>query len=174
LNVPAGGNFSQILTNGLSRGRKVVSFTQISASANYAGVGSTISTMASPFSSSPCTTAKNPITNYNILLSSSNLYQQNYNYSWEQFQQELRKVNSINGGSSIGLSSGLISQNDFENGYRFLVSDISRSPSEATDNVAKSIQIIGTNSGDKAIDIYVAVFYEREIEVDLATGSLIM
>jgi hypothetical protein len=174
LNVPAGGNFSQILTNGLSRGRKVVSFPQISASANYAGVGSTISTMASPFSSSPCTTCKNPITNYNILLSGSNLYQQNYNYSWEQFQQELRKFNSINGGSSIGLSLGLISQNDFENGYRFLVSDISRSPSEATDNVAKSIQIIGTNSGDKAIDICVAVFYEREIEVDLATGSLIM
>ena len=130
--------------------------------------------MASPFSSSPCTTAKNPITNYNILLSGSNLYQQNYNYSWEQFQQELRKTNSINGGSSIGLSSGLISQNDFENGYRFLVSDISRSASEATDNVAKSIQVVGTNSGDKAIDILWAIFYEREIEVDLATGSLIM
>ncbi len=174
LAIPAGGNFSQILTNGLARGRRVVGFPQISSTANYAGVGSTISTMASPFSSSPCTTAKNPITNYNILLSGSNLYQQNYNYSWEQFQQELRKTNSINGGSSIGLSSGIISQNDFENGYRFLVSDISRSASEATDNVSKSIQVIGTNSGDKAIDIYWCIFYEREIEVDLATGSLIM
>jgi hypothetical protein len=174
LAVPGGGNFSQILSNGVARGRRVVGFPKISSTANYAGVGSTISTMASPFSSSPCTTAKNPITNYNILLSGSNLYQQNYNYSWEQFQQELRKTNSINGGSSIGLSSGLISQNDFENGYRFLVFDISRSASEATDNVAKSIQVIGTNSGDKAIDILWAVFYEREIEVDLATGSLIM
>jgi hypothetical protein len=72
------------------------------------------------------------------------------------------------------LSCGLISQNDFENGYRFLVSDISRSASKATDNVSKSIQVIGTNSGDKAINILWAVFYEREIEVDLATGSLIM
>jgi hypothetical protein len=174
LAIPTGGNFSQILTNGLARGRRVVGFPQISSTANYSGVGTTIATMASHFSSSPCTTAKNPMTNYNILLSGSNLYQQNYNYSWEQFQQELHKTNSINGGSSIGLSSRLISQNDFENGYRFLVSDISRSASEATGNVAKSVQVIGTNSRDKAIDILWAVFYEREIEVDLATGSLIM
>jgi hypothetical protein len=37
----------------------------------------------------------------------------------------------------------------------------------------KSIQVIGTNAGDKAIDIHWFVFFEREITIDIATGSLI-
>jgi hypothetical protein len=71
------------------------------------------------------------------------------------------------------MSSGLISQNDWENGYRFLLADLSRTPSEATDNTMKSIQVVGTNSGDKAIDIYWFVFFEREITIDIQTGSLV-
>jgi hypothetical protein len=148
LNVaPNGGNFSQILTNGLSRGRKIVGFSMLSATSNFAGTAGFISPMASPFSSSPCTTSKSPISGFNVLLSGSNLYQQNLQYGWEQFQQELRRTNGINGGLSLGLSSGLISQNDFENGYRYIVADISRCNNEAQDNIARSIQVIGTNSG---------------------------
>ena len=45
--------------------------------------------------------------------------------------------------TSSGLSSGLISQTDFENGYRFITADINRKPIEALDNIAKSIQCIG-------------------------------
>ena len=71
------------------------------------------------------------------------------------------------------MSSGLLSQTDFENGYRFITADLSRKPSEAVDNIAKSIQCIGTNSGLYPIDIFWFVFYEREIEVDIQTGSLI-
>jgi hypothetical protein len=71
------------------------------------------------------------------------------------------------------MSSGLISQNDFENGYRFIVADLSRTPSEATDNVSKSISVIGTNTGDKPISIYWYLVFQREVELDTATGSLI-
>ena len=95
-----------------------------------------------------------------------------YRYT-EHFYQELRKINSTNGGCSIGMSSGLLSQTDFENGYRFITADLSRKPSEAVDNIAKSIQCIGTNSGLYPIDIFWFVFYEREIEIDIQTGSLI-
>ena len=87
--------------------------------------------------------------------------------------QELRKVNSINGGSQLGLSSGLLSQTDFENGYRFITADLSRKPSEAIDNISKSVQVIGTNAGLYPVDIFWFVFYEREIEIDIQTGSLI-
>ena len=121
---------------------------------NYAGPGLTISPMASPFSSSPATSTGQSITNFNVLLSGVQLYNQNYNYSIEHFYQELRKINSTNGGCSIGMSSGLLSQTDFENGYRFITADLSRKPSEAVDNIAKSIQCIGTNSGLYPIDIF--------------------
>ena len=173
LNIGAGANFSQILTNSISRVRKLVGIPMISGSFNQAGTAGLINPMASPFTSSPCTTARNAITNFNVLLSGSNLYQANYNYGWEQFIQELRKTNSINGGSSLGLTSGLLSQTDFEHAYRYIVSDLSRSPSEASDNVAKSLQIVGTNSGLVPVDIIWVVVYEREIQIDISTGSLI-
>jgi hypothetical protein len=174
LNVAVnGGNFSQILTNGLSRARRIVGFPMLSATANFAGTAGFISPMASPFTSCPTTGSKSPISGFNVLLSGANLFQQNIQYGWEHFQNKLRRT-GINGGLSLGLSSGLISQNDFENGYRFIVADISRCNSEAQDNIARSIQVIGTNSGDRAIDAYWVVFYEREVEIDLSTGSLIM
>jgi hypothetical protein len=169
-NIPPMGNFTQVLTNSIARGRKLIGVPILSE--NYAGSAGNISPLASPFSTSPCTTARNAITNFNVLVSGSNLYQSNLNYTFEQFQNELRKE-GINGGSSIGMSSGLISQNDFENGYRFIVADLSRTPSEATDNVSKSIQVIGTNTGDKPITIYWFLVFERSVEIDVQTGSLI-
>ena len=71
------------------------------------------------------------------------------------------------------MSSGLINENECEDGYHYLVSDISRSASEASDNIAKSIQVIGTNSGLYPIDIFYFLQFEREVEIDTASGSLL-
>ena len=173
LNVAPGASFSQILTNAVARSRRLIGIPYISGTANFAWTAGTIAPMASPFSSAPCTTSKQPVSQLNVLLSGSNVYQQNYQYSWEEFLQETRKVNAVNGGSSLGLSSGLISQTDFEAGYKYIVVDLSRTPSEATDNIAKSIQVIGTNTGALALDIFWYVCYSRTVEIDTATGSLI-
>ena len=51
--------------------------------------------------------------------------------------------------------------------------DLSRKSSEAVDNISKSIQVIGTNSGSFAIDIIFFLEFERQIEIDINTGSLI-
>jgi hypothetical protein len=71
------------------------------------------------------------------------------------------------------MSSGLIDQLDFEAGYRFLVADFSHSNSEASDNISKSLQIIGTNSGKYPIDLLVFVEFQREVTIDLNGGNLI-
>jgi hypothetical protein len=173
LNIGAGANFNQILTNSIARGRRLIGVPMIAGAFNNAGTAGTIAPMNSPFTSSPNTTSNTAITNYNVLLSGANLYQQNLNYSVENFIQELRKTNSVNGGMSLGMSSGLINQLEYESGYRFIVSDLSRTPSEASDNVSKSIQVIGTNSGKYPIDIFWFLEFSREIQIDIATGSLI-
>jgi hypothetical protein len=170
LNIPPNGNFNQILTNSIARGRKLIGVPILSE--NYGGSSGNISPLASPFSTSPCTTARNALTNFNVLISGSNLYQSNLSYTFEQFQNELRKE-GINGGGSLGMSSGLISQNDFENGYRFIVADLSRTVSQSSDDISKSIQVIGTNTGDKPISIYWFLVFERTVEIDVQTGSLI-
>jgi hypothetical protein len=172
LNIGPGANFNQILTNSIAKGRRLIGVPMISGSSNYAGTAGTIAPMNSPFTSSPNTTSATPITNYNVLLSGTNLYQQNLNYSSEHYIQEIRGQ-SLNGGMSLGMSSGLISQLEYESGYRFIVSDLSRTPSEASDNVSKSVQVIGTNSGKHNIDIHWFLEFSREVEIDIATGSLI-
>ena len=173
LNIGVGANFNQILTNSIARGRRLIIVPQISASFNSAGSAGTISPANSPFSTCPNTTSNSSITNYNVLVSGTNLYQQNISYVWEQFVQELRKTDSLNGGLSLGMSSGLIDQLDYESGYRFLVSDLSHCPSESSDNISKSLQIIGTNSGKYPIDLLVFVEFEREVTIDLQSGNLI-
>jgi hypothetical protein len=57
LAIPAGGNFNQVLSNSVSRITKIVGIPIISSTVNFAGRAGTISPLASPFSSSPCTTA---------------------------------------------------------------------------------------------------------------------
>jgi hypothetical protein len=172
LNIGVGANFNQILTNSIAKGRRLIGVPMIAAAYNAAGTSGTIAPMNSPFTSSPNTTSASPLTNFNVMLSGTNLYQQNLNYSSEHFIQEIRSQ-SLNGGLSLGMSSGLISQLEYEAGYRFIVSDISRSPSEASDNVSKSVQVIGTNSGKYPIDIFWFLEFSREVEIDIATGSLI-
>jgi hypothetical protein len=84
LNIPPNGNFNQILTNSIARGRNLISIPILSE--NYAGTAGFKSPLASPFSTSPCTTARNAITNFNVLVSGSNLYQSNLNYTSSSFR----------------------------------------------------------------------------------------
>jgi hypothetical protein len=173
LNISPNSNFNQILTNSISRGRRLIGVPQIAAAFNYAGNGGVIAPANSPFSTSPNTTANGAITNFNVLVSGTNLWQQNLNYSSENFIHELRKTSAINDGLSLGMSSGLINQLEYEAGYRFIVADLSRTPSEASDNIAKSIQVIGSNTSGVPIDILWFLEFEREIEIDIGSGNLI-
>jgi hypothetical protein len=186
LNTAAGSNVSQILTNGVSRPRYLLIIPQMAAAINgshkdtlgttySAGVGVLGTPMNSPFSSSPGTTAPHAsITNLNVLVSGQTIYQSNYTYGFEQFLQEVRGSNAINGGISLGLSSGLLSQNDWENGYRFCYVDLSRRISQPNDDISRSLQVIFTNSAAYATDYYFIIGYEKQIVLSTSTGSLII
>jgi len=86
----------------------------------------------------------------------------------------VRGSNAINGGIGLGLSSGILSQQDWESGYRYIYVDLSRKASQAQDDISRSIQIIGTNSAAYALDIFAIVGYEREFTVSTGTGSLVI
>jgi len=186
LNNASGSNVSQILTNGVSRPRYLLIVPQLagaingSANANLttsytAGVGQLGTPMNSPFSSSPATTAPHAsITNLNVLVSGQTIYQSNYTYGFESWLQEVRGSNALNGGISLGLSSGLLSQNDWENGYRFIYVDLSRRISQPNDDISRSLQVIFTNSANFACDYYFIVGYEKSITISTSTGSLII
>lgn len=127
----------------------------------------------SPFSSAPNTcTPFIQLTNFNCMLSGQAIYQQNVNYGWQQFQTENRPSFAINGGMTVGVSSGVISELDYQNnGYNFVYVDLARH-SLATDNVSKNISIMGTNSALVPIDLYVFCGYEKSFDISVLNGQI--
>jgi hypothetical protein len=168
--VAAGTSFNAILTNGIVNPLSVVIIPQITASAN--GLANLVP-YQSPFDTSPATTMPlASITNFNVQVGGTNIFQQNFNYDFEEFSNELSHINAINGGLSTGLTSGLISYRDWTNAYRYYAVDLKRRlPNE--DTVPKSILISGTNNTAKSMDLICFITYQREITIDMATGELI-
>ena len=80
----------------------------------------------------------------------------------------------LNGGLTLGVSSGCIGQSDFENAYGFAYIDLSRKISPASDDVSRSIQAVFTNNSLANIDYIAIVSYEREITISTSTGSLVI
>ena len=191
LSITPNGTVSQILTNGVSRPRYLLIIPQLAGlingcakaslgSASYTAVANGLtssvgSPMNSPFSSSPGTTGfQAAISSLNVLVSGQNIYQSNYMYGYEQFLQEVRGSNSLNGGIPLALSSGLLSQNDWENGYRFCYVDLSRRMSQANDDVSRSIQVSFTNASAYTTDYFYIIAYEKSLVISTSTGALII
>ena len=189
LNIAAAASFSQILTNGISRPRYLLMIPQLSSAVNAggslsatsftAGAGVTqsgpYSPMNSPFSSAPATCCPYAfVNNFNVLVSGSTIYQENYNYRFQNFLQEFRKSRAINGGVPINISTGLINTNEYDSGYNFIYVDLSRKSSEASADISRSIQVVGTNASNVSIDYYCIISYQREINLSTATGSLVI
>jgi uncharacterized alkaline shock family protein YloU len=79
-------------------------------------------------------------------------------------------VNAVNGGMTDGMSSGLVSQKDFETCYNYYYVNCGRMlPVEEA--VPKSVNIIGQNQSAYGVDLYVFVEYGVEIDVDVLTGA---
>jgi hypothetical protein len=188
--VDGGRNFNVLLTNGIPNPKFIVTIPMIrqatstdlaTATGNFSGVirngdniptaGTPCPVFQSPFASEPATTSPLiALNNFNIQIAGQNMFIQNQLYDFEQFTNELQSVNAINGGLVTGLTSGLISETDFQYMYRYYICDVSRRlPAE--DRVPKSVQILGTNLSTQPITLYTFIEFEKEIEVDLITGQ---
>jgi len=163
----AGGQvFNQLITNGIANIKQVILipfFTQ-------AGSSLICSPIQSPFDScgGGTTSPLCIIGNFQLQISGQNMLYNQYQYTYNEWLQQLYGVNSVNGGLTDGISSGLISQVDFETMYNYYVVDCSRMlPVEEL--VPKSVQILGQNFSSQAIQLFVFVNYGVEISIDVLT-----
>lgn len=181
-NLTSGNSFNQQISNGIANLKKVILVPFISASVNGAVPAiadtthiavSSFSPIVSPFASEPATTSPFPgvvLTQLNLRLGSVNVLAENTNYGYEMFQNNLLGLNSINGGLTTGLSSGLINAKMWNQNYQYYVFDCSRRLPEE-DYVSKALSIIGYNNSKLAIDLYCFIEIERECTIDLLTGA---
>jgi hypothetical protein len=91
-------------------------------------------------------------------------------YPFEQFNNQLYGQNAVNGGLTDGITSGLIDRQAFDMEYSYYYVNVERMlPVEMS--VPKSIQILGTNSSTRPLDLYCFVEYGVEISIDALTGA---
>ena len=131
----------------------------------------TSSTLLSPFSSTPASPDPVSIQNFQIQISGRNLFNQQQQYDYENFYEQLVSSNQLNGGLTTGMSSGLVSKSDFQSLYRYYYGNCARSL-EQEQGVAKSVQILGTiaSAAAQTVDLMVFCSYTRTITVDVRTG----
>lgn len=193
LAIPGGQQFNNLLTNGIANIKSVLIlpfysgtfstaplFTPsgitgypgaISLSSNT-GFNTGVSVFQSPFD--PAGTGPTSplcfLTNFNVQVSGQNAIYNVEKYSFEQFNNQLYGQNSVNGGLTDGLTSGLIGRKEFDMEYCYYYVNVERMlPAEET--VPKSIQILGTNLSSRAIDLYCFIEYGMEIKIDAMTGA---
>jgi hypothetical protein len=110
------------------------------------------------------------LTNFNIQVSGQNAIYNTERYNFEQFNNQLYGQNSVNGGLTDGLTSGLVGRQDFDMEYCYYYVNVERMlPVE--ESVPKSVQIIGQNLSAKACDYWVFVEYGVKIDIDVLTGA---
>ena len=166
--LPNGSLNSFLVTNGLSRIRSLLIFP-VATSAD-----GSINNLLSPFSSCGTTTAPYAyVRNFNVRVGGSPHYIENIFYTWQTFQDEIKQL-SINGGLELGLGSGLINSTEYNAGYRYIYTNLSRKTGPGSDSMAKSIHVDLINSCAYPIIYYIYVCYQKELTVDVSTGQLII
>jgi hypothetical protein len=181
--------FNILVSNGIPNIRSVLVLPFLSRSTNgtaaAAGLianSTTTASILSPFASTPSSPDPLIIQNFQIQVSGKNLFINQLQYDYENFYEQLVSSNQLNGSLTTSMASGLVSKADFQSLYRYYYGNCSRSiPSE--EGVAKAIQIQGTIISDVAaaypagttlaVELMVFVEFEREINVDIRTGSRI-
>lgn len=177
INVSSSGTFNNLVTNGIANIKSVLVLPFYSASTDTTGTNTGLGVAGIPVWQSPfdgagtgATSPQCAITNFNVQISGQNAIYNMEKYSFEQYNNQLYGYNSVNGGLTDGLASGLVSRYDFDNCYCYYYVDVSRMlPVEMT--VPKSVQIIGQNLSSRAVDLIVFVEYGVSISVDLLTGA---
>ena len=111
------------------------------------------------------------ITNFNVQVGGVNQIQTNGRYEFEIFNNYVYGCNSVNGGHTDGLTSGLIGQADWGRKFLYYYVDCNRGTDLERDT-PKSVQIQGQNLSAKTVDYYVFIEFENSFSIDVGSGAI--
>jgi len=172
--VPAGGTFNNLLTNGIANIKSVliIPFYEQESGGSTTGSLLSVPVFQSPFDPAG-TGATSPLcalTNFNVVVSGQNAIYNTQKYGFEEFIHQLQGVNAVNGNMTDGLTSSLINFTGFEMEYCYYYVDVSRMlPVE--ESVPKSVQIIGQSLSTRRITLMCFIEYGCEVDIDILTGA---
>ncbi len=165
--IPAGQPFNELITNGISA---IQSLTMIPILPSIA-TGKNYPQYMSPFDScggaQGCPLAH--VTNLQVVMSGQNMFYQNQQYLYQHYLENISGMNSVNGNLVDGLTSGLISQTQWEQMPVYYI-DLSRGL-PIDEAVPKSLSISGKSLCQKDIQFICFIEYKVAVSLDLLTGA---
>ncbi len=171
LNVANSAGFQQVLTTALTNVKCLIMLPFQNGSTGLFN-SFTGSQFQSCFDTAPATTLPGGMLafqNFNVSVSGINVFNQNQNYCFDNWSQEVQRV-SLNGGLSREISSGLIDIQTW-NWSPYVIADLSRR-TESADGTYQSVVVSGTNNSGVAVDYYCFIGFEKEYEIDTLTGAV--
>ena len=125
----------------------------------------------SPFATAPST--PDPLlslTNVQIKMGSNYVLPDRQFYGFQQFLDHTSTLFALNGDQTVQ-TSGLITKKSFETVHRYYAFDLSRYP-EAMSNLPQMIALECDNNSPKAVELLCILLYGRDVEFNLASGSM--
>jgi hypothetical protein len=176
VNVGTGGQFNNLLTNGIANIKSVLILPFYSAStstgAQKSGLPAGMPVYQSPFDPAG-TGPTSPLcmfSNFNVVISGQNAIYNTERYNFEQFNNQFKGINAVNGDMTDGLTSGLLTSQDWQREYCYWYVNVARMlPVE--ESVPKSVQIIGQNNSGFDLDLVCFIEYGVSVDVDVLTGA---
>lgn len=165
------GQFNFLITNGISNVKSVLILPMES---KIAGLTNAYPPFWSPFDT--CgggTTAPlggSTLTNFNVVVAGQNMIYNQVTRSYEEFNNQLYGVNSVNAGLTDGLTSGLVDYWSFLQNYGYYYVNCARQL-PIDEAVPKSVSIQGTNNSQLSLQFYVFIEYGVQVNVDVLTGA---
>jgi hypothetical protein len=175
LGIASTSTFNNLITNGIANIKSVLVVPFYSAGTlASAGVDGNCGLLPiqSPFdpAGGGPTSPFVQFTQFNIQVSGQNAIYNTERYAHEQFVNQFKGVNAINGAQTDGLVSGLIGYKEWTSEYSYYYVNCGRMlPIE--ESVPKSVNVLGTNQSAKPVDLYVFVEYGCEVSIDSLTGA---
>jgi hypothetical protein len=160
--ISAGSTYNQLVQSGVRniRGILIIPFISQSTHGVLNTGGNAFTTpiipfapYASPFDSAPNTTPMS-LTQLNVSIGGVNELMNFYNYTYENFVQQVNLYDKINL-TDMGLSCGLISQYMWEHGMRFYYVDCSRA-TMADMNSPRNVNITFQNNSQQVINDFLS------------------
>ena len=171
LNQANGSSVSQTLSTAITNPQILIVLPFQTTGSTLFSSATGLSQFQSLFDSAPNTTLPGGMLafqNANVSISGKNLFNQNANYTFDIWSQEIQRF-GLNGGLNTEISSGLIDYTTFT-WSPYFVADLSRR-TEAQDKTYQSVTFQCTNSSGVGVDYYCFIGFQKEIEVDILTGQ---
>lgn len=171
--VEAGQAYSGVLTPGLQNVKRVnlyPYFAGVNTGANYLSCEPNPA-LSALWPSPNCTSPFAALRELQFTVGGVPIFQTPQNYNWEHFVSEIATLGR-GGNRDDSQSSGLIDQYQWETIHRFYTCDIGRRL-DSEDGSSKGVQVSLTNATTVRMWINADIWYEKEIVIDTAMGTVL-